>query len=168
MTMWGDPDWDTKTEHTFYALKSFRFWGNKVGFISGDMKEKWGEPRWSANITGVDNLYKIFNVGYYYYRWSPEQSPKYFILNTLNNWSMFFFRVWPVWILTLWYQTFFYNVAYWIPMIRHHKKAYSIYCEADWKELLWFAGRYAHRMGEKYEGLTFPKNRKDITGENDE
>ena len=57
---WGDPDWEEKTKHIKYTLKSFYFWGNKIGLIGGQIKEKYGECRWYADIYGIKCLHNIF------------------------------------------------------------------------------------------------------------
>ena len=150
MTNWNDPDWDAKTKHTRDALDSFRFWGETVGRIGGDMKEKWGSPRWSADIIGFKDLHSIVKPGWYFYQWSPERSKTAFILDILNNWSTFILRLWLVSYTTFLWQKLFYNIAYAIPMIKNYKMAYSIYIEADWPELLYLE-KYAYYMGKKYE-----------------
>ncbi len=142
---WGDPDWDEKTKHTFFAIKCFEFWGVKIGRIGGQIKEKWGEPRWYANIGYVDSIHDMYNVGYHYYQWSPEQGKIYMMLDFINNMSRFFFRLWPIRKLILYWQVLFYNVAYWIAMLRYPKQAHEIYDSSDWgKELIWFGAKFAY------------------------
>ena len=87
---WGDPDWKEKTKHLHLTFKCFYFFGRKIGCIGGDIKEKWGEPRWYAHIRSIDSIHDIFKVGHVAYRWSPEQGVKYVMLDFLNNLSRFF------------------------------------------------------------------------------
>lgn len=139
---WGDPDWEEKTSHLSYTFKCFRFWGSNVGLIMGDMKEKYGEARWSARIAPIQDLHGVIKSGHYYYRWDPGQGGWYIVLSILNNWSKFFFRLWPVRKLTLYWKMFFYNVAYWLPMLKYPDQAYEILYAGDNPELVWFGDKY--------------------------
>lgn len=145
--MWGDPDWEEKTKHLAYTFKCFRFWGGTVGLIGGQIKEKFGEARWYAGIGCIDSLHSIFKVGHHYYRWSPEQGTKYIVLNFLDNWSKFFFRLWPIRKLTLYWQLLFYNVAYWLPMLKYPGQAYEILTSGGAPELIWGGKKWARKKG---------------------
>ena len=145
--MWGDPDWEEKTKHLDYTFKCFRFWGNKIGCISGQIKEKYGEPRWYAGIGYISSLHDIFKAGHHYYRWGPAQGGKYIVLDFLNNWSKFLFGLWPIRKLTLYWQLFFYNVAYWLPMLKYPGQAYEILVSGDHSELIWGGKKWARKKG---------------------
>lgn len=145
--MWGDPDWDEKTKHLKYTFKCFKFWGHDVGFIGGCIKEKFGEPRWYANIHGISSLHDIFKIGHVAYRWSPEQGRKYIMLDILNNWSMYFFNFWPVRKFFMYWQIFFYNVAYWLPMRKYPGQAHEILHSGDHSELVWGGRKWARKKG---------------------
>lgn len=156
---WGDPDWEEKTKHLNYTLKCFRFWGCKVGLIAGDTKEKWGEPRWSARIMPIEDLHGIFKAGHFYYRWGPENGMRYIVLDALNNWSKFFFALWPIMKLTLYWKLFFYNVAYWLPMLKYPAQAHEILHAGNYPRLVLFGERYAKYMGIKLGSLTSAEDR---------
>ena len=144
---WDDKDWHEKTKHLSFTLKCFRFWGHDVGCIMGDIKEKYGEARWYANIDSIKDLHGIVKSGHYYFRWDPSQGGVYVLLNILNNWSKFLFRFWPIRKATFYWKLFFYNVAYWLPMLKYPGQAYEILHAGDCAELIWFGKKYARWAG---------------------
>lgn len=160
---WGDPDWDEKTKHTFFAIRCFNFWGKKVGRIGGQVKEKWGEPRWYASLRGFRCLYDVTHPNYAGYWWSPERGKKEFMLDFINNVSRFYFNNYIVIKLSIWYQILFYNIAYWIAMLRYPSLAHDVYSNADWPELIFMGSKFAHCKW--WCELKFPENREDIEGD---
>lgn len=145
---WGTPEWEEETKHINPTLDSFRFWGNKIGFIGGQIKSKWGECRWYANLNGITCLHDIFKVGHHYYRWDPGQGGVYILLDFLNNLSRLFFGFPGVRRLTAKWQILFYNIAYWNAMLKFPDRAYEIICNGDYDELIWFKPRvWARKKG---------------------
>ena len=144
---WSDLDWNEKTKHLDYTFKCFRFWGRNIGRISGDIKEKYGEARWYGSISSINDLHHIVKYGHYYYRWDPSQGGVYIILDILNNWSKFFFCLWPIRKITLYWKLFFYNIAYWLPMLKYPGQAYEILHAGDYPELIWLGEKYAKWAG---------------------
>jgi hypothetical protein len=105
--MWGDKweGWDdlNKAERTLY------FWGNKVGRIPGQMKEKFGELRWYAGIGGADSLHDLVKHGHVAFRWSPRG---HFFMSWLNNVSKAYIS--PLSYLFYKYKCFMYGFAYYM------------------------------------------------------
>jgi len=137
MAMWGDDDWEEQTKHLSYTFKCFERFG-KLGMMGTNYKEKWGTPRWSVNIGYINSLHGIFKAGHVAYRWCPGQGGIYILISVLDNWSKYFFRLWPVRKLLVKWQLLCYNLAYWLPMLKHPDKAYEIATSADYDEGLWF------------------------------
>jgi hypothetical protein len=166
---WGDPDWEEKTRHVGYTLKCFRKYGHDIGLIGGQIKEKYGECRWYAQPgSGVHSLHDIFKTGHVAYRWCPSRGGKYILIDFLNNLSMFYFSFWPIKKFFIYWQLFWYNVAYWLPMLKYPGQAYNILVEGDGPNLIWFGKRYARYMGLKLGTLDWLIEReKERAEEND-
>ena len=89
------------------AERILYFWGNRIGRIGGQMKEKWGELRWYANIAKPLQLHDIVKHGHVAFRWSADE---HFFMCWLNNLSKMYM---PLISLPFFkYQMFMYGFAY--------------------------------------------------------
>jgi len=141
-------EWKQRTKHINPTLESFSFWGNKIGCIGGQIKDKWSECRWYANIIGIECLHDILKTGHVYYRWNPGEGALDVLLDFINNISRFFFSLPGIKRATLYYQILFYNIAYWSAMLKFPDRAYEIFINAEYEEILWFNPRkWARRKG---------------------
>jgi len=111
--------------HMIATLRSFEFWGEKIGRIRGDIKEKYGEARWYADL-GPSSLFELINVSAAYRQ--PKESVKFKLLNMLDYISvnLFFLRY-----FVIFYKLLFYNVAYTVAMLKNPDCAKDIVFSAD-------------------------------------
>ena len=140
-------------KHMIKTLDSFEFWGERVGRIRGDIKEKWGEARWYAEL-GPSSLFELINVDSVY-TWHPEDSLKHKILNTLNNMSisLILFAY-----LTIAYKFVFYNIAYISAMAKNPDCARDILLPSDYPKRIVLAKPFIF-MVSRYQKLKKSLNR---------
>lgn len=118
-------------KHLPDTLNSFEFWGERVGRIDGDIKDKWGEARWYANLERPRNLYDILYRprAYHKYEWSPEKGFKFRVLDIVNNVSSIMI---PLMFMFFLYRLLFYNVAYWVAFAKNPDCAKYILSSSDY------------------------------------
>jgi hypothetical protein len=129
MHMWGDKDFDWTALNN--AINEIYFWGNKVGRIGGQIKEKYGEVRWYAHVYGAERLSDLIYPGYHYYQWPAHRKPMYNIIDQVSSIYMRPFKR-----LTFQYQKFFYAFAYRMAIKKYPHVADEIIACVDHKELL--------------------------------
>ncbi len=117
---------DKGRKHMITTLKCFEFWGQRVGRINGDIKNKWSEARWYADL-GSSSLFELLNVDVVY-KSDPDKGFRYRVLDTANRISinLFLFRY-----MVILYKLFFYNVAYTAAMLKNPEHARDIVLSAD-------------------------------------
>lgn len=117
-------------KHMLATLNSFHFWGERIGRIDGDIKEKFGETRWYARLDRPSCIYEVIYLPgpYENYRWNPTVGVKNKVLDALNNVS----SMTPILMyLFLFYRIFFYNVAHWIAFAKNPDCARDIISSSD-------------------------------------
>jgi hypothetical protein len=131
-------------KHLVETLGAFEFWGEKVGRIQGDIKDKWSEARWYADL-GPSSLFELINVDANY-RWQPDKSRlnKFMHMLNLASTNFFIFAY-----FTILYKLFFYNLAYTIAMVKNPDCAKDIFFSADYtrkiilgKPIIWVTTTY--------------------------
>ena len=127
--MWGDRNFDWKALNS--ALDVLYFWGNKIGRIGGQMKEKYGEARWYAHICEISKLSDVIYPGYAYYQWGADTKPFY---NVLDQVSSVYMR--PFTKLIYRYQRFMYAFAYRRAITKYPHIAKEIISCADHEKIL--------------------------------
>lgn len=137
--------------HMRSTINSFEFWGRTVGRIDGQIKDKWGEARWYANLDAPKSLYELVCIDGHRstYRWNPTKGLKFQVLDVVNNMSKFFSILLYVFVL---YRLFFYNVAYWVAIAKNPKCASDIVWAADYPKRILFGKQFAayiHRRNSK-------------------
>ena len=135
-------------KHMSQTLNSFRFWGATIGRIDGDIKDKWGEVRWYANLERPQSIYEVINLNHRYYGWDPTKSKVNAVLDTINNLSKFFSILLYVFIL---HRLFFYNVAYWVAIAKNPDCAADIVWAADYPRKILFGKKMAMIMHTRNE-----------------
>jgi hypothetical protein len=138
-------------KHLPSTLDSFEFWGRKVGRIRGQVKSKWGEARWYAELSSPKSLHDLIYVGEYdyKYKWDPTKGFNYKLLDILNNMSKFLNFIFYVMIP---YKLFFYNVAYLVAIAKNPD------CAAD---IIWSADHASKiLMSKKMASIAYEKNEK--------
>lgn len=132
---------DRSKKHMNTTLNSFEFWGRKVGRIDGQIKSKFGEVRWYANLDRPNSIYEIIHVDEYtMYRWDPSKSRTNAVLDSINNFSKFFTVLLYMFVL---YKLFFYNVAYWVAFFKNRDCAADILYAADYPNKILLGKRAA-------------------------
>jgi hypothetical protein len=146
MHLWGD-NWEgwpdlNKAEKVLY------FWGNRLGRIGGQMKEKFGELRWYASFGKPSQLHDIVKHGHVAFRWGPEE---HFFMCWLNNVSKAYIVI--VAPLIFKYQKFMYGFAYHMACKRFPNiKAEVLGC-VDHEELLFKTERkFLEDQRKQHEG----------------
>ena len=121
-------------KHMLHTLSAFHFWGEKVGRIRGQIKEKFGEVRWYAELRCPDSLIDFFSSRSRWYRlYEDTDKPKYLVLDVLNNMS----KISPLLLHVLFlYSLFFYNVAHWVAFVKNPDCADDILSSADHSEMI--------------------------------
>ena len=139
---------DRSKKHMPHTLSSFEFWGRKVGRIDGQIKSKWGEACWYANLDKPNSLYDLIYVDEHRsdYKWDPSISTANAVLDFINNLSKFFGVLFYVFIL---YKVFFYNVAYWIAIAKNKDCASDIVWSASYPNKIIFGKKIADIVHEK-------------------
>jgi hypothetical protein len=139
-------------KHSSSTLKAFEFWGMKVGRIEGQIKSKWGETRWYAKLDAPESLHDIVYVQEFRdkYNWDPTKGQKYRILDIINNMSKFFSIFLYVFVL---YKMFFYNVAYWVAIIKNTDCASDIVWSADYPKKILFGNKFANFIHKRNQRL---------------
>lgn len=129
-------------KHMLTTLRCFEFWGERVGRIDGDIKDKWGEPRWYAVLERPRNLYEIIYRprAYHTYQWSPEKGFKFRLLDIINNMSRLMI---PLMFLFLLHRLIFYNVAYWVAIAKNPDCAPYIVSAADYPRRILLGRQFA-------------------------
>jgi hypothetical protein len=132
-------------KHIIATLTSFNFWGEQVGRIAGDIKEKFGEARWYADLDRPANIHEIVYLRYPYrtYNWDPTKGLKFKVLDFLNNMSMMIPFLLYIFVA---YRLFFYNVAYWVAFIKNPDCAPDILSSADYPKKILFGRSFAKFM----------------------
>jgi hypothetical protein len=105
MHSWGD-DWKG-WEDLGKAQDEIYFWGNRLGRIGGQLKEKYGEIRWYVHLNAPHDLHDIVKHGHAAFRWTPSRHP---FLCFINNLSKAY--IYPVRYLFYKYRVFMYGFAY--------------------------------------------------------
>lgn len=83
------------------------FWGQKIGRVGGQLKEKYGTIRWYAEPRGARELHDLVYPGYAYFQWRANTHP---VMYTINKVSAVYFRLLDPLIRV--YKRFFYAYAY--------------------------------------------------------
>lgn len=144
---------DRSKAHMRSTLAAFEFWGNRVGRINGQIKDKWGEARWYAELGAPSSLYEIVHVNQYpfrdEYKWDPTTSRVNKFLDVLNNSSKLLFFLLYIFAL---HKLFFYNVAYWVAIAKNPKCASDIVWAAHHPKKIIFGKWFAlliHKLNSK-------------------
>lgn len=141
-------EWKQQTKHIQPTLNIFTFWGRKIGCIDGQIKSKYSECRWYAYINGIRCLHDMINTKNYFYKWQPDMGTTYMLLDFINNISVLMFDLPGIKKITTYYKILFYNIAYWSAMLKFPDRAYEIYINASYEEVLWFnPEKWARRKG---------------------
>lgn len=143
-------------KHMSATLNSFQFWGMRVGRINGQIKSKWGETRWYADLNPPTCLYEIIHVSEFGmrdgYKWDPSKGAVNKSLDVINNMSKFFSIMLYVFAL---YKLFFYNVAYWVAILKNRDCASDIVWSADHPSKI--------LLGKKYADVVYKRNERLLT-----
>lgn len=130
-------------KHMRQTLDSFEFWGQKIGRIEGDIKEKFNESRWYAYLYRPFCLWDFLNLNRHFkvdYDWRPEKSFKLMCLDIINNMSAFMFYF--MFLLYI-HKLIFYNVAYWVAMLKNPDCAHYILYASDYPSKVIFGRSFA-------------------------
>lgn len=136
-------------KHMPDTIDSFEFWGRRVGRIGGQIKSKWGEARWYANLDRPSCIYDLINVSEdHRYKWDPSLSTANAVLDFINNVSKFFGILFYVFVI---YKLFFYNVAYWVAILKNRDCTSDIVWSADHPSKILFGKKMAMIVHEQNE-----------------
>jgi hypothetical protein len=116
-----------------------------IGFIGGQIKEKYGTIRWYADLRPIGSLHDIFKAGHVAYRWCALEHP---VKDFFNNMSKYFFKLKPIIYMTFYYKVLIYNVAYRLALYRSpgYEKEILNSCEHD--EMVWGYERLKAKYGD--------------------
>jgi hypothetical protein len=139
-------------KHTRSTLSTIYFWGMKIGRIEGQLKDKWGEVRWYAKLDAPSSIHDLIYVGEFRgkYQWDPTKGIGYKLLDVINNMSKFFSLLLYVFVL---YKLFFYNVAYWVAILKNRDCAHDIIWAADYPKKILFSNKMATASHKKSQRL---------------
>jgi len=139
-------------KHSYTTLKTIYFWGMKIGRIEGQIKEKWGEVRWYAKLDAPSSIHDLIYIGEFRgkYQWDPTKGIGYKLLDVINNMSQFFSLLLYVFVL---HRLFFYNVAYWVAIMKNRDCAHDIVWAADYPKKILFGNRIALASHKKSQRL---------------
>lgn len=134
-------------KHVGTTLTIFYRW-SKIGFIGGQIKEKFGSIRWYADLGRIDSIHDIFKAGHVRYRWCALEHPT---KDFLNNLSKYFFRLRPVRLLSIKYQILIYNIAYRLALRASPGYETEILSSCDHSSIVWGYDKLKAKYGDGWQ-----------------
>jgi hypothetical protein len=126
-------------KHMPATLLAFIFWGQVIGRIRGQIKEKFGQATWYADLGVPASLHEIVyssdrSSRLTVYNWDPSKGLFFRILDVINNIS----KLSPLFLcIFVVHKLFFYNVAHWVAIVKNPDCAMDIVeCASHPKKIL--------------------------------